>query len=289
MGGYPTAAAASSSPPQYDANGHPIKPTPHQQLLPQQNTTSHNYNNNYSSNGAGGASYSTSGGPTYDANGNPIKPAQHVQQQQRGNYGGIMPAYAAAGSMGGGGVNGAAPILPQQQQYTPLQSPQYQQQQHTTNQNYMSPGGAIPPPIAPHNAHHLQQRNYWTTGLCDIFADCDVCMEGWCCYCCQEGRLYEAIEFDNPNTTNCSVCMLTCCLAGANLAPLVSFYNRRALIEKYNIQGEACLTTCCFSFCCPYNSSCQMQREMAARGVNPGGQCCVTGGRSQLPPPRSMH
>lgn len=283
----------SPSSPTYDANGNPIKPSSPQQQLPYQQQQR--------------PQYAAAAGPTYDANGNPIKPAHSNPQQQGGpSYGAVgsgapMPSYA-------GGPQQPpqfqqqqqqpGPLLPHQQQFTPLQSPhhgdpnasqyQQQQQQQHQNQNYYHPGGGIPPvPIAAQNAVELAQRNYWTTGLCDIVADCDVCMETWCCGCCQEGRLYEAIEFDNPNTTNCSVCLLVSCFAPA--WTFVSFFNRRSLIKKYNIQGEGCGTTLCFACCCPLQSSCQMQREVTARGINPGGMCCVTGGPSRLPPPRSMH
>lgn len=230
--------------PLYDENGHPIKPQP--RIPQQQREQQHS-----------GAQQS---GPRYDERGYPIK-QQQQQQQVSGNG---QPAYAQQGAGS-----------PNQNRNYPTQpgpgSPEFAYNNNAVYTDHNQSPGPMMSSYQPYG-QPLPQHNYWTTGLCDMCADCDVCMEGCCCMCCQEGRIYEAAANDTPNTMSICACCISCwCF----YFPFINLYNRRKVIEKYNIQEEGCCISLFFSWFCPCLSVCQMQRELQARGLYPGGQCCA--------------
>lgn len=183
-----------------------------------------------------------------------INPQTNYSPSQGGGGGGYQPPAAAYNGGGSAAPYGATA---------------------TSNNRGGVPATVMLPAPSINGGMPIQQRNFWTTGLCDVCSDCDVCLEVICCWWCTEGRLYDAINHNQPNSLNVGMCLLSCGTTMLSLYPIVTFMNRRSLVEKYNIQDESCPATFCFSCCCPYASSCQMMREMQNRGIYPGGQCCA--------------
>lgn len=281
---------------QYDENGYPIKGRSNNHNSYPQNTAAV-----ASSSSAAASSPSQqhpspyqqqqqqSAGLQYDERGYPVKQTQQQQPQQQRNqpHQPGQPRYDERGY----------PIKSHRNDQREMTLPVANQHQHHQQEYppavHYPPAAHYPPLPQGHNNQILGTQisgpvlqpyalqpppiNYWSTGLCDIGADFDVCIEGTCCLCCEEGRIYDALENNEQDSMNPFACCVSfvCCFFFC--LPVINVINRRSIVEKYNLQDENCCITLCFSCLCPCCSSCQIHRELQLRGVYPGGVCCAPG------------
>ncbi|XP_051900538.1 cornifelin homolog [Pristis pectinata] len=106
------------------------------------------------------------------------------------------------------------------------------------------------------------QRQGWSTGICDCCDDCGICcLAFWClpCFMCKT-----ADEFGE------CLCLplldVTCNACGyyATAIPPISLAMRVATRERYNIHGSIC-NDCCIMYWCLSCGWCQIAREMKER------------------------
>ncbi|XP_074660374.1 cornifelin-like [Tubulanus polymorphus] len=95
-----------------------------------------------------------------------------------------------------------------------------------------------------------QGLNEWSTGLCDCFADCQVCLCGYFFYACTLCRISSAMREN--------ACAPLCCPGG-----LLAL--RTKLRVEHDIRGGVCNDACVLQFC-GVCAVCQMEREMKMAG-----------------------
>ena len=93
-----------------------------------------------------------------------------------------------------------------------------------------------------------QRKREFTAGFCDLFGDCSLCMQGWCCLPCMVSE--NSAQLDN-NENFC------CCLY-----PSSTFKNRAQATAQFAIEEH---WACCFAVCCfPCCSEIQIRKELNA-------------------------
>lgn len=95
----------------------------------------------------------------------------------------------------------------------------------------------------------------FSTGLCDCFSDCGICMFTICCPCSQMSR-----NWADSRDQLCSACH---CIALPN--PMWTRDNIR--IRLGQTQGHLCADYCLYYWCCPC-AICQDARELKLMKTN---------------------
>jgi Cys-rich protein (TIGR01571 family) len=118
-----------------------------------------------------------------------------------------------------------------------------------------APSIAPPPSMTyapPTSNEKLPLEATFRTGLCDCFADLDICFFVFCCTCCSLSR--NSVDLDGAKRT----CLNTwyCCCYPASIRK-----NRFQALATFGVK-ESCCKTCCIVNCCGICSECQIAREI---------------------------
>ncbi|XP_064425720.1 cornifelin homolog [Latimeria chalumnae] len=103
------------------------------------------------------------------------------------------------------------------------------------------------PPVAV-TTYQISQRSAWSSGTCDCFNDCGICLCGAFLPYCLECRVAQ----------DYGECCCLPCLPGTLLAM------RTGMRERYQIQGSVC-DDWMMIYCCYTCALCQMARELKVR------------------------
>ena len=144
-----------------------------------------------------------------------------------------------------------------------MQSPQ----RRNWRDNYLQPRN--------HNAVSAIPPQQWTSGLCDCFADTTNCCEvAWCHYC-QLGFQHRKLTLGHSGP-DYGIALALCCLdmwVAAGCVAMYTAYEHRKTVRRYwNINPQDCNEDLKGWFC-PCCSTCQVYRELSARGYWPEGLC----------------
>ena len=107
------------------------------------------------------------------------------------------------------------------------------------------------------------------------FNDVPQCLDTMCCFCCQVGRQFNAVD-GIEDQHNCMMC-----LAGLCCAPFVPCVLRCKVSDKYQL-GESAVVSFCCGCCYGPCSVCMTGRELNDRGTNPGGFLCSSANRKTV-------
>ena len=124
---------------------------------------------------------------------------------------------------------------------------------------------------------------HWQTGICGCTEDTGICCQTICCFPCTAANMINKNE-TGVAAFDCATCF--CFIVGAyatngRYLTWAAMGMRRAIIQRYGIQGETQCTSCMLGLCCAPCNYCQVQQEMAKRKEHCGG-CCAN------PPPESQ-
>jgi len=105
------------------------------------------------------------------------------------------------------------------------------------------------------------------TGLCACMEDKASCLDVICCWACQTGRQWLAVQ-GQVNNMSVGICCLSLFGFHSLFAPLL----RCKVSDRYNL-GEGCCGSLFFGCLCTYCSLCQTHRQLTLRNEFPGGVC----------------
>jgi Cys-rich protein (TIGR01571 family) len=106
----------------------------------------------------------------------------------------------------------------------------------------------------------------YSTGLLGCLEDKPSCVDSICCYPCQIGFQFGALNGSEGMSP------LHCLLSAIGAFQCCICLLRRKVDETYNV-GEGCIVSFCIAYICPQCSLCQTHREIKARSRAPGGIC----------------
>lgn len=112
----------------------------------------------------------------------------------------------------------------------------------------------------------------WQYGFCSCLEDVNLCLDTIFCFPCNIGRQFDAVESGKVDSMNFFVC-----LAGtlSNLLSTVgAVYIRFQVRYRFEID-ESWFITLFAPILCFWCSLAQTYRELNARGLWPGGTCCI--------------
>jgi Cys-rich protein (TIGR01571 family) len=118
-------------------------------------------------------------------------------------------------------------------------------------------------------------------GMCVCCADCDSCLEAYCCSRCQVSRQCNMMKTGEPEIDwlYCvGAWLLDYCFTGGIAGCVFVCQSREMIRRRYGIAGSPC-RDCCLSFCCTYCVLQQQLLEMISRGEFPGA-CCYEAPKS---------
>ncbi|KAK3938675.1 PLAC8 family-domain-containing protein [Diplogelasinospora grovesii] len=111
--------------------------------------------------------------------------------------------------------------------------------------------------------HHIKEHE-WQDGLCDCCGGGNCCMGTWC-PCILVGKTADRLTGDESSSGCNAMCLIWTALTySANLGCIVSISQRRAVREKYGIEG-GCMRDVCTGFCCPCCAAIQEYTELEKR------------------------
>ncbi len=136
----------------------------------------------------------------------------------------------------------------------------------------------------------------WSSGIADCLGDKPSCVDSLCCYPCQIGYQYGALNGGTsipsaaqaapggpavPSAGNLSI--MHCFLSAIGGFQCCICLLRRNIDERYNI-GEGCCVSLVCAYFFPWCSLCQTHRELKHRGNAPGGICVKIMDAAPAPP-----
>jgi Cys-rich protein (TIGR01571 family) len=116
-------------------------------------------------------------------------------------------------------------------------------------------------------SHVTSTPTSWSTGLFSCCGDCGVAVDVCLCGPCSMSRQRMALQ-GHADTCSSADYML-----GKEKPHWQVCAIREGVVRKYRINENG---TYCKAWCCPLCSLCQTHRELTARGMWPGGTCCVS-------------
>eukprot|EP00759_Apiculatamorpha_spiralis_P017669 PhF_6_TR23801/c1_g1_i2/m.33317 len=116
----------------------------------------------------------------------------------------------------------------------------------------------------------------WNSGLCQCMKDVPSCLDSIFCYPCILAKQDHILTTGVQGTSWVLCCCAPMCGEEAVLMSQISI--RGQLRGRYNIIGDPVIDSLAV-YCCPPCALAQQTREMALRGIWPGGIC------AKNPPP----
>jgi Cys-rich protein (TIGR01571 family) len=107
----------------------------------------------------------------------------------------------------------------------------------------------------------------WSSGLLACLEDKPSAIDTLCCYPCQLGHQFGAIN-GNPG----SMSMIHCLASAIGFFECCACMIRRQISDKYSLE-EGAIASCCIAYICPWCSICQTHRELKYQNAGPGGIC----------------
>ena len=108
----------------------------------------------------------------------------------------------------------------------------------------------------------------YSSGICACLDDKPSLVDGYCCYPCQIGYQFGALNGDGN-----ALSIIHCLASAFGFFQCCICMIRRNIDERYNI-GEGCCVSLFCAYLLPLCSLCQTHRELKARG-NPASGICI--------------
>jgi len=107
----------------------------------------------------------------------------------------------------------------------------------------------------------------WSSGLLGCLDDKASMLDTWCCWPCQIGYQFGAL-----NGTPGEMSKAQCFMSMIGLFQCCACLLRRGIAEQFNLDEGAAIS-CCVAWICPHCSICQTHRELKFQNRPPGGIC----------------